>query len=180
MRYVLGILVFTATMGFGQIEEDRRLDDIIDDITYAWDLESSNLRTYKGLLRICHSQSYKDSIVSLLNDIHHYDTILYDVLTKLARTTHDREVKQTLKEIKRFEEEYNTNNFIHFMHGECEASDLLEKDYEELKNGVAENSYSGQVRVLETELYKYVKNVTGRVDQIRYHVHHIQQHFAAN
>lgn len=158
-------------------DEQERLDDKIDDVTYEWDLEADKLATYEGLLLVCGDQEYRSKVISLLNDIHHLDSVLYDVLLKVSKTSDDKEVKKTLKDIQKFEEEYGTKQFVHFMNSECKASREIEKNSKDTRNQVGENSYSGQVYVLETELFKYVKHVTHRVDKIRLHVHHLSTNY---
>ena len=158
-------------------DENERLDDKIDKVTYSWDFEADKLATYKGLLFVCENKDYESKIVDLLNDIHHLDSVLYDVLLKLSKTNDDREIKKTLKDITEFEEEYGTKNFIHFMSGECAAASELEKNADDTRNEVGQTSYSGKVYVLETELFKYVQHVTHRVDKIRLHVHHLSAHY---
>lgn len=155
----------------------ERLDEQIDDVTYSWDLEADKLATYDGLLYVCSNQEYRTKVISLLNEIHHLDSVLYGVLVKLEKKSKDKEISRTLKDIKKFEMEYGTKNFIHFMGDECHAAGEIEKDAENTKNQVGINSYSGQVYVLETELFKYVKHVTQRVDKIRLHVHHLSTHY---
>ena len=154
-------------------QDEGRLDDQIDEITYDWDLEADKLATYEGLLFVCGNQEYRQKIIGLLNDIHHLDSVLYDVLIDLSKRSSDKEIKKTLKDIKKFEEEYDTKSFIHFMHEECKAAKEIERNAEDTRNEVGQNSYSGQVYVLETELFRYVKHVTQRVDKIRLHVHHL-------
>jgi len=173
--------IFLTTLlfigGIAIAQEDERLDDKIDEITYQWDLEADKLSSYEGLAQLCTDESYRTEILSLLNEIHHYDSVLYDVLLKLSRTSSDKEIKQTLKDIKKFEETYDTQSFISFMSDECKAMREIESHSEETANDVGINSYSGQVYLLETELFKYVKHVTARVDKIRLHVHHLSKHY---
>ena len=175
---LLGVfIVANMTLFAQQEEEEERLDDIIDRITYDWDLEADKLSSYEGLQELCSDKEYRNGILSLLDDIHHYDTILYNVLINLSRRSDDKEVKKTLKDIKKFEEEYDSKSFIHFMNEECKAMRAIEKNSESTVNDVGINSYSGQVYILETELYKYVKHVTARVDKIRLHVHHLSKNY---
>ena len=63
------------------------------------------------------------------------------------------------------------------MNSECTAAKMIEKDADDTRNEVGQTSYSGQVYVLETELFKYVHHVTQRVDKIRQHVHHLSVHY---
>ncbi|MEQ9467882.1 MAG: hypothetical protein RLN88_10760 [Ekhidna sp.] len=169
-------LILLASIAWAQ-DESERLDEKIDQITYDWDLEADKLSTYAGLQQLCTDEGYRTKILKLLDDIHHYDTVLYGVLVKLSKTSDDKEVHKTLKDIKKFEEEYDSNSFIHFMNEECKAMRDIERHSEDTANDVGINSYSGQVYLLETELYKYVKHITSRVDKIRLHVHHLSKHY---
>lgn len=175
---IICVLLATISItGFGQESADARLDEKIDQITYDWDLEADKLSSYEGLQNLCADENYRIRIFKLLEDIHHYDTVLYGVLVKLSKKSKDREIDKTLKDIKKFEEEYDTKSFVHFMNEECKAMVEIEKSAEATRNEVGANSYSGQIYLLETELYKYVKHVTDRVDKIRQHVHHLSKHY---
>lgn len=171
--YFVGLLLVATFTWSQEFEAEGRLDDKIDQVTYDWDLEADKLSTYTGLQQLCTDGTYRTKIFDLLDEIHHYDTVLYEVLIKLSRKSDDREIKQTIKDIKKFEEEYDTKAFIGFMSQECKAMREIEQDSELTVNDVREHSYSGQVYLLETELYKYVNQVTKRVDKIREHVHHL-------
>ena len=170
-------VVSTTPSSSQEGEGDGRLDEKIDELTYRWDLEADKLSSYEGLVDLCTDDIYRQDIFQLLRDIHHYDTVLYDVLTDLSRRSSDREISKTLKDIKKFEEEYDTESFIRFMSEECKAMIDIEKHADDTKNEVGYTSYSSQVYILETELFQYVKHVTNRVDKIRQHVHHLSRHY---
>lgn len=177
---IICVLLATISItGFGQIHDDEegRLDEKIDQITYDWDLEADKLSSYEGLQSLCSDEEYRLKIFKLLDDIHHYDTILYGVLLNLSKRQKSKEIDKTLRDIKKFEKEYDTKSFIHFMNEECKAMTEIESHYAETKNEVGYSSYSGQIYLLETELFKYVKHVTDRVDKIRQHVHHLSKHY---
>ena len=174
---VLLILLFFGFQSLAQEETNERLDEKIDKLTYAWDLEADKLSSYEGLQNLCADEKYRLEIFDLLREIHHYDTVLYDVLLKLSQRSKDREIKKTLHDIKKFEREYDMRKFIHYMREECVAMLEIEKNAEDTRNEVGYSSYSSQVYLLETELIKYVKHVTKRVDKIRQHVHHLSGHY---
>ncbi|GAB4239370.1 MAG: hypothetical protein Tsb0034_15400 [Ekhidna sp.] len=177
MKKLFIILFISSSFSLFSQDQSERLDEKIDQITYDWDLEADKLSSYEGLQLLCTDQKYRLRIFDLLKDIHHYDTVLYEVLVDLSRRSSDKEIEKTLKDIKKFEKEYDTNSFIRFMNDECKAMIEIERNAEESKNDVGYNSYSGQVYLLETELFKYVKHVTDRVDKIRTHVHHLSKHY---
>ncbi len=172
-------LAFFLAISFASLaqETQKRIDEKVDEITYDWDLEADKLATYEGLGSICTDDEYRTKILNLMSDIHHYDTILFGILTNLSKQRKDKEIKRSLKDIAKFEEKYNPKNFSHFMGQECKAFKDIEKHADDLRNEVGQYSYSGQVYILETELSKYVKHVTASVDRIRQHVHHLSNHY---
>ena len=172
IKILTGIACMSAT---SLIFSQDRLDDKIDELTYNWDLEADKLSSYEGLVNLCSDKNYRGEIFQLLKDIHHYDTILYNVLTDLSRRSKDKEIDRTLKDIRKFEEDYDMQNFIYFMREECKAMVNIERDADNTRNEVGFTSYSGQVYTLETELFKYVQHVTNKVDKIREHVHHLSE-----
>lgn len=170
------IFISTSLLSQSDVKNDR-LDEEIDRVTYKWDLEADKLASYEGLQNLCADESYRLEVFDLLKEIHHYDTILYQVLVKLSHQSKDREIQRTLKEIKRFEEEYDIEAFVHYMHLECNAMLEIERESDNTRNEVGFISYSSQIYLLETELIKYVKHITKRVDRLRLHVHHLSRHY---
>lgn len=182
--FIIFTFLFTSVNLYAQTQEpatSQRVDDAIDSITYKWDLEADKLATYEGLLKLCNDKEYRVEIFHLLDKIHHYDTVLNTILSKMSKKDYShhekKEIKKTLKDISKLEKGYSTKDFVHFMHKECDEATEIEKEYEETINGVAGNSYSSKTYVLETELYKYVTHVTARVDKIREHVHRLSNHY---
>ncbi|MEP5611190.1 MAG: hypothetical protein ABJP45_03015, partial [Cyclobacteriaceae bacterium] len=97
MRSIFIISIVLLSLSSFAQEEQGRLDDKIDAVTYDWDLEADKLATYQGLLSVCGDQEYRLKVIGLLNDVHHLDSVLYDVLLKVSKTSSDKEVKKTLK-----------------------------------------------------------------------------------
>ncbi len=58
--------------------------------------------------------------------------------------------------------------FLTFLHEECNARAEIERNAK--KTG---EDKDGEAYILETELQKYVKHITKRIDGIREHVHHL-------
>lgn len=173
-RFSISIIAILIAWCLPAQENDSpTLGTAIDDLTFSWDLEADNLNSYDGLSKFCVDVDYRLEVIELLNEIHHYDSVLYDRLVKASRFNHDKEIEKTLKEIAKFEDKYSMKSFIHFLHEECNYRNDIEKNAKEAKNDIGENSYDGQIYIVETELNKYIKHVTKRVDHIREHVHHL-------
>lgn len=166
------ILVFAPFLAMSQTDSSSLLAHI-DDVTKKWDEMSEDMSTYKGLQLYCRSKSFKDEVLLTLNGIHHYDTVIYNVLVKKHRFDKNKDIEHALKDIKKFESKYHPTKLISFLHEECSFRKDIEKDKKESKTSFGADSYDGQITILEAELYKYVKHITKLVDHIRKHSHHL-------
>lgn len=149
------------------------LGQAMDELTYKWDVEAQLLSTYDGLIKFCDDKDYRFQVIELLNEIHHFDSVLYQRLVKVQRFNDDKEIEKTIKDIRKFEKNYSMKDLIHFLHKECNIKNEIEKNAAESRNDIGENSYDGQIYITEVELNKYIKHITKRVDVIRKHVHHL-------
>lgn len=168
--------IFLHLMMSGWAQEannEESLGKTIEELTLQWDKEADKLNNYNSLHQFCLAAEYRNEIITLLNNIHHYDSVLYDRLSKAARFNKDREIQKTLTEIETFEKEYDMQTFLHFLHNECIAVKEIEKSAKETRNDIGEYSYDSQVYRVETELNKFIKQITKRMDHIRKHVHHL-------
>ncbi len=172
ISYIIFALFF-AFNSFAQEEDVKEIKKKIDELTYGWDLEAVNLESYEGLGKFCSNAEYRYSIIDMLNEIHHYDSVLYERAKKASEVSNDKELIKLIKDIEKFEEDYSMKDFISFLRDECNARKSVEKDSENLKAEVAEESYDEQVYLIELECTKYIKHITTRVDKIRDHVHHL-------
>jgi hypothetical protein len=153
--------------------QEENIGEKIDQLTYAWDRESVVMEDYEGMVKFCSQQEYRYEVIQLLKDIHHYDSVLYDRLSKANRFSQNKEIERTLKDIAAFEEEYSMTEFIQYLYDECQLIYELETNREELENDITYESYSGRRYLIETELGKYIRHIRKRVDVIREHVHHL-------
>lgn len=151
----------------------KTISQTIDDITYAWDFESSNLDNYGGFKKFCRDKSYRDEVINILHKIHHYDSVIYDRLAEDQKSKHDREVRKTMRDIIKFEEEYDIKSFLEFLNDECIGLHELEKYKNDLEDEIGQESYDGKKYILTTEISKYIHHITRRVDLLREHVHRL-------
>ncbi len=145
----------------------------LDQATEKWLTISEEIKTYEGLKKYCLNQEFNDNVLNTLNTLHHFDTVIYNVLVKKYRVNKDHEIKKTLDEIKEFESEYNPSKFAHFLNEECGARRHIEHDKKETIHDIGAESYDGQIELLETELYRYVKGITKVAERIKNHSHHL-------
>ena len=110
MKGILLAALLIVSMGvFAQEGED--IVKIVDDLTIKWDNEAVKLQTYEGLQTYCSTKPYRDKTIKLLDKIHHYDTLLYGIVSTKYDADKDEEAKATLDDIDRLETEYTTKNF---------------------------------------------------------------------
>ena len=154
--------LFLGTLAISTMaQKQEAIGEIIDDLTYTWDLEADDLRDYDGFSKFCVDKEYGQEILKLLKDIHHYDSVLYSRLSQSARFgSPSKEVKKTLKDIEKFETEYDMNSFIAFLNEECIGIQEIEKNRRDLEDEIAQESYDGQRYILENELNTYIKHIT--------------------
>lgn len=150
-------------------ENEADVVKAVDDLTINWDTEAEKLQTYEGLGSFCGNSIYRNKIIGMLDEIHHYDTLLYGIVTRKFEKNQDPEAKATLDDIETLESDYTTKSFRRFIHQECNT-------YNEIENNLGRekgSEYKKEVKALEDELKKYVIEITKQIDLIDEHIHHL-------
>lgn len=150
--------------------QDEDIVATIDDLTIKWDKQAESLQKYSGMKYYCTSEKYRESTIDLLDRIHHYDTVLYNIVSEKYKDVKDKEATATLKDILTVETDYTTPNFKAFLKDECARFAEIEEKYDKSSG----SPYFKEIEKLEKELAKYVINVTKRIDLIDEHVHHLK------
>lgn len=163
LLYLLIVSLFTFA-------QDASIVKIVDDLTQQWDKQALQLETYSGLKYYCTAEKYRDKTINLLDEIHHYDTLLYGIVTRKYADTKDKEAEITLKDIIKVEADYTTKSFKEFLQKECDGFTQIEENYSR-EDG---SKYYKEAEKLEKELAKYVETITLRIDLIDEHIHHLQ------
>lgn len=169
MKLTSVILLLAMTVFASAQESETEVAKTIDKLRYAWDEEAATLQTYDGLGNFCGESVYRKKIIRMLDDIHHYDTLLYGIVTRKYSTTSDAEAKATIDDIQTLEADYTTKAFKRFVHKECNTYNEIESNLGSAKG----EEYELEVKSLEDELRKYVVSITKRIDIIDEHVHHL-------
>jgi hypothetical protein len=149
--------------------QESEIAQKIDALTLKWDNNAEKLSTYVGLGEFCHERVYRTEIIDLLDEIHHYDTLLYGIVTRKFDANQDAEAKATIDDISTLEIDYTTKSFKKFIHQECNTFNDIEKNLGRKKG----KDYEKEIGKLEKELVKYVQEITKRIDVIDEHVHHL-------
>ena len=166
-RLLIILLFFTVFTSYSQSEN---IVSIIDDLTIKWDKQAAKLEKYSGMKYYCTSEAYRDNTINLLDKIHHYDTLLYFIVSEKYEGVKDKEAAATLKDILTVETDYTTPNFKAFLGDECDRFKEIEEKYDKSSG----SPYYKEIEKLEKELSKYVINVTKRIDLIDEHIHHLK------
>lgn len=172
-RTALALCLFPIGVRAQEVPDGEGLVTKFDYLVTKWHLMSSELGTYEGLTRYCTDKQYQQEAIKTLEEIHHYDTLLYQKLSQKGRFSDNNEIKKTLAQIEEFEAEFKGPSFMKKLQDECVGRREIEKDYEETKNDIGMNSYDGQITILEADLHKYVAHITKLMDHIKEHVHHL-------
>lgn len=167
MKY-LAITCLLACSLFVSAQEEN-IVAIVDDLTVKWDKQAETLQKYTGLRYYCTAEVYRTNTTELLDKIHHYDTLLYGIVTRKYANSKDKEAEATLKDIITVEADYTTKSFKEFLKKECEGYTEIEENYSN-----KDSKYYKEVEKLEKELSKYVITITKRIDLIDEHIHHLK------
>ncbi len=168
MKRASFILFFIGSVSV-MAQTDSEVAKTIDKLRYAWDDEAEKLETYEGLGNFCSESTYRKKIINMLDEIHHYDTLLYGIVTRKFNANQDAEAKATIEDIETLEVDYTTLSFKKFVHKECNTYNEIENNLGAAKG----KEYEKEVKALEEELIKYVDAITKRIDIIDEHVHHL-------
>lgn len=165
------IIATVLTLTGIQVSAQENIVGIIDKITADWDGQAPKMRTYEGFRDFCTDRIYRESIVDLLVSIHHYDSVLLNIVNEKYASSNDTEAKATLDDIATLEVEYSTKAFRKFLHQECNR-------FNEIENNLSRyggSEFDAAVKELEEELSKYSKAITRQIDLVDKHVHHLKK-----
>ncbi len=155
-------------------QEKESLEKEFDGVAQEWHTLSRMIDNYEGLTEYCRSHEFKNQVITSIMKIHHFDSLIIDKL-RAPSFVHDnvKEEKKTLESIEEFESKYRISSFIKHLQDECDARHDIEKNRKKTANEIGSESYSGQVYLVEIELYKYIHHIDKRLEHIEKHLHKI-------
>ena len=167
------LLVFLFTSSFSQSEIELPLKEQFDIVTMEWIDTSEYLKTYSGINEYCQNPTFRESVDRVLTSIHQYDSLIISTLNDPASyfAWDAKEMRKTLSDVSSMEIEYDTYAFMDKMRSTCLFRNEIEANAENLRNGVAHESYDAKVLVLETETIRYLKKMDRLVLKINAHLH---------
>ena len=171
MKKITLSLAFILICVVSSAAQDTNIVKIIDELTIAWDAKALKLEAYDGLGHLCRVKTDRDNHIKLLKDIHHHDTVLFQIVTSKYAKSKDAEAKKTLEDIETLEKDYTTKAFLKFIHTECNRFNEIENNFAKAGG----SAYKKEIKILEKELSRYVKAITKQIDVIDDHVHHLKK-----
>lgn len=157
-------------------ESPKSLVDHFEELDAKWHELEPGLEDYEGFKRYCSNKEYKNTIDDVIRKIHHYDSVILSKVNDPAYEMDRKERGKILKEISKFETKYSTHQFLKTLKRECHERHEIEHDKKVTRNDFADNSYSGQIIILESELFKYSRQITKRIEHINNYLHHLNLH----
>jgi len=168
-------LFYLTTVFFtnAQSAVEAPLKDQFDYISLDWLEKSERLKTYAGIDEYCQSTTFRSTVNNLLDEIHAYDSM---IIAKLNDPTsyldyNTKEERKTLSDIESLESEFGTDAFIDKMRESCVFRNEIERNADNLRNGVGYESYDAKVMVLETDVSRYLKKIDKLILKVDDHLH---------
>ena len=146
----------------------------IDKLDEEWHEIADELGTYAGLSLYCSDKKYKSQVNSVLDHVHHYDTLLYQILlvkAELEGATHT--LNKTIKEIEKIETKYKPKYFHSKLQDDCKGRRYIERNKKKLQSDVQMQSYDGQALIIDNDIHTYIRHITRLVDLVDKHAHHV-------
>jgi hypothetical protein len=167
-------MVLTSVAGsVAQSSDAVSIEEEYDFLTGQWLEVSGELKTYSGLASYCKQPEFRKHTAHILELLHHYDSLVLDILTDPTSQLHvsKKEQQKTIKDIEKFEEKYSLKNFSALLKESCRTYKDLEKNKDDLVKESGMYSYDGQILILETQLRKFLTSIDKRVVAIDDHIH---------
>ena len=153
----------------GEVDEYMVLMEF-NQVVQEWGIISATLGSYAGLERYCDDRNYRNDVDALLGAIHHYDTLMYGIIRKMALCSAPMpSFKKALREIEKVEEEVSLEDFHKHLNDDCRHRSVIERDRKKIRNDLHINSYDGQVLIIENDIRQYVEKITHVIELINKH-----------
>lgn len=151
----------------------RSIEDEYRFVTEKWLEVSDNLKEYEGLSDYCNNEDYQRFTMEILTLLHEYNDVVYEILTDpyTDKYSSQQEYAKILKDIKKFESKEVREAFKEFMDDNCAFLGDLEADKNHLTKRSTRYSFSGQLYVMETMIYRFLKRIDKRVVSIDDSIH---------
>ncbi len=168
MKPILAIIIVFGSLNFSHAQEED-IVRVMDDLRVNWDTRAAFLQSYNDLQNLCKNRDFRSDLTKLLDQIHHFDTTLYNTVKAKYVGSADAEAKATLEDIEKLERDYATQGFKSFVHEECGEFNMVESSF-----GKEGDEYQAEKKRVEIALRRYVGSITRQIDLIDEHAHHLK------
>ncbi len=127
------------------------------------DAEMMALSKYKNLQAFCSDNSYRQTIFSMLDQIHEYHDMLEKDLLETTYNHSRRTIERILSHMDKLDRKFNPDDFTSFFKEQCSFQSRIEKYSDHYKAGFGMHSYGGRVYAQEVVMYRYTKRLTKRI-----------------
>ena len=131
---------------------------VMDDLRANWDTRAAFLQSYGDLENLCRNRDFRGDLVKLLDNIHHYDTTLYNIVKTKYADSNDPEAKATLEDIEKLERNYATQGFQMFIREECGEYNMVESSFGKEGDEYESEKKEGRNRTAEICGFHYQAN----------------------
>ncbi len=174
MKLILLFLLFTIQHAlFAYNTNDPYLiEKKVLTLSSSLHLEMMALSEYRNLKRFCNDDLYRQSIFTLLNQMHRYHDLLEQDLLANNYPHSKGTIKKILKHMENLDEKYHSEEFLNFFREQCSFASKIEKNSDHYRAGFSTHSYGAKVYAQEVVMYRYMKQLTKKVKNIKKHVEH--------
>ncbi|SNT27603.1 hypothetical protein SAMN05421640_3114 [Ekhidna lutea] len=170
---IISILLFGSINIYGNKSyEPYTVEKKILILSIHLDAEMMDLSKYKNLKVFCNDNSYRETIFSLLDQIHTYHDMLEKELQITSYNHSKRTISRILRHMDHLDRKFNPDDFTGFFREQCSIQSKIEKYSDHYKAGFASHSYGSKVYAQEVVMYRYLKRLTKKVKRIKRHVEH--------
>lgn len=171
--FFISFCAFRPAISQDDEESFKSIVEHFDELDKDWHSIEPTLDNYEGIKTYCTDDNYKEKVHEMLEELHHYDTLIINKMNDASYEIDNRERKKILRQIEKFEEEFSIPKFLQKLKQECHERHETEHDKKYTKNDFADNSYDGQRLIVEQEISKYMKHITSKIDHIDKYLHHL-------
>ncbi|WP_424964351.1 hypothetical protein [Ekhidna sp.] len=169
---IISIFLFGSLHLYGSGFEPYKVEKKILILSIHLDAEMMNLSRYNNLKAFCSDPGYRQTIFSLLDQIHEYHDMLEKELDATTYNHSKRTISRILTHMDHLDRKFNAYDFTSFFKDQCSIQSRIEEFSDHYKAGFASHSYGSKVYAQEVVMYRYLKRLTKRVKRIKKHVEH--------
>jgi len=165
-----GLPIIFLVLSFDISAQNKNIVELIDKVKTDWNNKAQYLESYEDLKNLCKNDDFRTDLFALMDNIHHYDSTLYQIAKNKYWNDFDMEAKAAMDDITTLERDFTTKKFRDFMRHECKAYNKSEHSFLGHKG---EKDEAEKERIIAS-LVKYVTTITMQIETIDNHARHLK------